>query len=51
MINDGITINAVKIKNVPQSPLSQSTKEPDEEAKVVRPAVPNDANRAYCVAV
>ena len=48
---DGITIRAVNIKNVPQSPLSQSTRAPDEEAKVVLPAVPIDAKRAYCVAV
>ena len=31
---DGITIIAVKIKKVPQSPLSQSTKAPEEDARV-----------------
>ena len=47
MIRDGITIRAVKIKNVPQSPFNQSTRAPDEEANVVLPAVPIDAKRAY----
>ena len=42
---------AVKIKNTPQSPLSQSTKAPDEDASVVLPAVPIEARRAYWVAV
>ena len=51
MIKDGITIMAVNIKNTPQSPFSQSTNAPDEEASVVLPAVPMDANNAYCVAV
>ena len=51
MIRDGITISAVKMKNVPQSPFSQSTSAPEEDAKVVLPAVPIDAKRAYCVAV
>ena len=51
MIRDGITISAVKMKNVPQSPFSQSTSAPEEDAKVVLPAVPMDAKRAYCVAV
>ena len=46
IIKDGITINAVRTKNIPQSPFNQSTIEPDEEAKVVLPAVPNDARRA-----
>ena len=46
-IKDGITIKVVIIKNVPQSPLSQSTKAPDDEANVVLPAVPIEANRAY----
>ena len=50
-IKDGITINAVSIKNIPQSPFSQSTRAPEEDAKVVRPAVPIDARSAYCVAV
>ena len=44
---DGMTIIVVKIKNVPQSPFSQSTSAPDEEARVVLPAVPMDANNAY----
>ena len=51
MIKDGITINAVKIKNVPQSPFNQSTRAPDDDAKVVLPAVPIEANKAYWVAV
>ena len=42
---------AVKIKNIPQSPLSQSTRAPEEDARVVRPAVPIDAKSAYWVAV
>ena len=46
-INDGITITVVIIKNVPQSPFSQSTNAPDEDARVVLPAVPIDANNAY----
>ena len=46
-INDGITIIVVIIKNVPQSPFNQSTNAPDEEASVVLPAVPIDANNAY----
>ena len=50
-ISDGITITVVIIKNVPQSPFSQSTSAPDEEARVVLPAVPMDANNAYWVAV
>ena len=50
-IKDGITITAVKIKNVPQSPFSQSTKAPDEDASVVLPAVPIEASNAYWVAV
>ena len=49
--NEGITIIEVNIKNIPQSPLSQSTKPPDDDANVVLPAVPMDAKRAYCVAV
>ncbi len=39
------------IKNIPQSPFNQSTKAPDEAAKVVLPAVPIEARSAYCVAV
>ena len=35
-IKEGITIIVVKTKNVPQSPLSQSTKAPEEEASVVQ---------------
>ena len=46
-----MTIIAVIIKNIPQSPLSQSTKVPDEEANNVLPAVPIDANNANWVAV
>ena len=46
-IRDGITIIVVIIKKVPQSPFSQSTNAPDEEANVVLPAVPIDASRAY----
>ena len=46
-INDGITISVVNIKNIPQSPFNQSTKAPDDDANVVRPAVPIDAKRAY----
>ena len=41
--NEGITIIEVNIKNIPQSPLSQSTKLPDDDANVVLPAVPIDA--------
>ena len=50
-ISDGITISAVMIKKVPQSPFNQSTKAPDDDEKSVLPAVPIDANNAYCVAV
>ena len=46
-MRDGITIIAVIMKNSPQSPLSQSTKAPDEAANVVLPAVPIEANNAY----
>ena len=42
---------AVRIKNVPQSPFNQSTKAPEDDARVVLPAVPIEANRAYWVAV
>ena len=48
---EGITISAVIIKNIPQSPFNQSTKEPEEEANKVLPAVPIDASNANCVAV
>ena len=51
MIREGITINAVNIKKIPQSPFNQSTNAPEDDAKVVLPAVPMDAKRAYCVAV
>ena len=46
-MRDGITIIAVIMKNIPQSPFNQSTKAPDEAAKVVRPAVPIDDRSAY----
>ena len=49
--SDGVTITAVRMKNRPQSPPSQSTSSPDDAASVVRPAVPIDASSAYCVAV
>ena len=42
-----MTINAVIIKNIPQSPFNQSTNAPEDAAKVVLPAVPIDANKAY----
>ena len=48
---DGITMIAVKMKNTPQSPFNQSTKAPDDDARVVLPAVPIEARSAYCVAV
>lgn len=51
MISDGITISAVIIKNVPQSPSNQSTIAPDDDASKVLPSVPMDANSAYWVAV
>ena len=46
-IREGITIIVVKIKKIPQSPLSQSTRAPDDEARVVLPAVPIEASKAY----
>ena len=46
-IKEGITIIVVKTKKVPQSPLSQSTRAPEDEARVVLPAVPIEASRAY----
>ena len=45
--SEGMTINAVKMKKVPQSPFNQSTRAPDDDANVVLPAVPIDANKAY----
>ena len=42
---------AVIIKNNPQSPPSPSTIAPEEDANNVLPAVPTEANKAYCVAV
>ena len=50
-MSDGITITAVIIKNIPQSPFNQSTNAPDDDAKVVLPAVPIEARSAYWVAV
>lgn len=47
IIKDGITINVVIIKKMPQSPSSQSTSEPEDDAKIVLPAVPIDARSAY----
>ena len=47
IISDGITMSAVNIKKVPQSPFNQSTSAPEDDAKVVLPAVPMDAKRAY----
>ena len=44
-------MTAVITKNIPQSPFNQSTIAPDDEARVVLPAVPIEANKAYCVAV
>ena len=46
-----MTIKAVKTKKIPQSPFNQSTRAPEEDANVVRPAVPMEASKAYCVAV
>ena len=50
-IKEGITIIAVITKNIPQSPFKKSTMAPDDEARVVLPAVPIDASNAYWVAV
>ena len=47
IIKDGKTIIAVNIKNNPQFPFSQSTSAPEDEAKVVLPAVPIEASNAY----
>ena len=44
---EGMTIIVVKTKNVPQSPFSQSTNAPEDDAKVVLPAVPIEASNAY----
>ena len=46
-IKEGITIIEVKIKKVPQSPFNQSTRAPEDDARVVLPAVPKDASKAY----
>ena len=46
-ISEGITIIAVITKNIPQSPFNQSTIAPEEAAKVVLPAVPIEASKAY----
>jgi len=46
-IKEGITITVVITKNVPQSPFSQSTNAPEDDARVVLPAVPIDASNAY----
>ena len=50
-MREGITIIAVSAKNIPQSPFNQSTKAPEDAARVVLPAVPIDESKAYCVAV
>ena len=42
-IKEGMTIIVVKTKKVPQSPFNQSTRAPEDEARVVLPAVPIDA--------
>ena len=47
IINEGMTIIAVIIKNKPQSPFSQSTRAPEDEASVVLPAVPIDASKFF----
>ena len=49
--NPEIDNKAVIIKKVPQSPFNQSTKAPEEDARLVLPAVPIDAKSAYWVAV
>ena len=46
-IKEGITITVVKIKKISQFPFSQSTRAPDDEARVVLPAVPIEASKAY----
>ena len=45
--NDGMTIKQVITKNNPQSPFKKSTKLPEEDANVVLPKVPIEANKAY----
>lgn len=50
MSNDGNTISAVTTKKRSHEP-SQSTVKPLNPAKVVRLKFPNDANKAYCVAL
>ena len=46
-IKEGTTIIVAKIKKIPQFPFSQSTSAPDDEARVVLPAVPMEASKAY----
>ena len=46
-ISDGITITAVMIKKIPQSPFNQSTKAPEDAASIVLPAVPIEERSAY----
>ena len=50
-MSEGTTMSVVMMKNVPQSPSSQSTSSPEEAANRVRPAVPMEASSAYWVAV
>ena len=50
MINEGITIIVVIIKSRPIS-IKPVNGLPEDEAKVVLPAVPIEASKAYCVAV
>ena len=42
-----MTMIAVRIKKMPQSPFNQSTKAPEDAASVVLPAVPIEASNAY----
>ena len=42
-----MTIIVVNTKKVPQFPSNQSTNAPEEDARVVLPAVPIDASNAY----
>ena len=46
-IKEGTTIKVVQIKKVTQSPFSQSTNAPEDDAREVLPAVPIDASSAY----
>ena len=46
-IREGTTITVVNIKKIPQSPFSQSTRAPEDEARVVLLAVHTDASKAY----